>query len=59
MGSQHWRGVLRGREVRLHVVGEGNGNGNSGGRPWRSGAPVRGARIGFKKKKRQNVSVRE
>lgn len=25
MGSEHWRGVLRGREVRLHVVGEGTG----------------------------------
>lgn len=51
MGSQHWRGVLRGREVRLHVVGEGNGNGNCGGRPQRSGAPVRAARIGLKNEK--------
>lgn len=45
MGSQHWRGVLREREVRLHVVGReagGGFHGNPGGRPQGVRGPERG-----------------
>lgn len=48
MGSEHWRGVLRGREVRLHVVGEGTGI-LAAGLGVRS--PSAGSKNGLKKKK--------
>lgn len=43
MGSEHWRGVLREKEVRLHVVGEGTGI-------LAAGLGARGARMDKKKK---------
>lgn len=52
MGSEHWRGVLRGREVRLHVVGEVMGI-LAAGLGVRS--PSAGSKNGLKKKKKDKM----
>lgn len=53
MGSEHWRGVLREEEVRLHVGG-GGGMGILAAEP-----DVSTLCVGARMDKRQNVSVRE